>query len=121
MLKKIVGAVLATVMALSATSTAYALSWRSFFPIDVQQVGGGSLEQLIQTIVNVVLLLAGIVAVIYLIIGGYQYITSSGNAEQAQAGRTTVLNSIIGLVIIFAAYLIVQFVLTRIVGYNPSI
>ena len=120
MLKAATSSVLATGIALLATTKAYAQGFGAFFSSEFQGVGGGSLDQLIQTIVNVILLVAGIVAVIYLIVGGYQYITSSGNAEQAQAGRTTVLNAIIGLVIIFAAYLIVRFVLDRIVGYTPS-
>lgn len=121
MLKKIAGSALATGAAVMATSKAYAQGFGSFFPADFMNVGGGSLDQLIQTIVNAILLIAGIVAVIYLIIGGYQYITSSGNAEQAQAGRTTVLNAIIGLVIIFAAYLIVDFVLDRVLDVSPEV
>lgn len=120
MLKAIAKGTIATGLVALGTTKAYAQGFTAFFSDQFQNVGGGSLDQLIQTIINVVLLIAGIVAVIYLIIGGYQYITSSGNAEQAQAGRTTVLNAIIGLVIIFAAYLIVRFVLDRIVGYTPS-
>jgi hypothetical protein len=120
MLKTVISSAIASGIAVVTTTKAYAQGFGAFFPSAFQGVGGGSLDQLIQTIINVILLIAGIVAVIYLIVGGYQYITSSGNAEQAQAGRTTVLNAIIGLVIIFAAYLIVRFVLDRIVGYTPS-
>jgi len=87
------------------------LNWGDFLPPSFRT---GNLTQLIGDVISTALLLAGVVAVIYLIIGGYQYITSSGNAEQAQTGRTTVLNAIIGLIIIFAAYVITRFVLSRI-------
>lgn len=92
--------------------------WFRFLPAGFAT---GDLTTTIGTIINLALLLAGVVAVVYLIIGGYQYITSGGNAEQAQAGRTTVLNAIIGLVIIFASYVIVNFVLSRITTYRPSL
>jgi len=63
-------------------------------------------------VINILLTFAGVVAVVYLIIGGYQYITSAGNAEQAGAAKNTILYAIIGLVVIFAAYLIIDYVLT---------
>lgn len=121
MIKKITGGLLATgAMALTATK-AYAQGWTEFFPADFQNIGGGDLPTFIQTIINAVLVIAGVVAVVYLIVGGYKYITSSGNAEAAEAGRTTVLNAIIGLVIIFAAFLIVNFVVDRIIGFNATV
>jgi hypothetical protein len=118
MLKKLTGGLLAFGAIVIPTAKAYA-QWTSFFPAASQAAGGGSLESLIQTVINAVLLIAGVVAVIYLIVGGYQYITSGGNAEQAQSGRTTVLNAIIGLVIIFAAFVIVRFVMQRIAPVEP--
>jgi hypothetical protein len=118
MLKKLTGGLLALGAIVIPTAKAYA-QWESFFPAASQAAGGGSLESLISTVINAVLLIAGVVAVIYLIVGGYQYITSGGNAEQAQAGRTTVLNAIIGLVIIFAAFVVVRFVMQRIAPVQP--
>src|SRR5579872_3069435 len=55
-----------------------------------------SVSQLATQIINIMLLFAGIVAVFFIIIGGYRYITAQGNAEQAEQGRTTVVNAIIG-------------------------
>ena len=82
-------------------------AWRTYVPGGLQT---RNLSQYIQSIINAVLLLAGVVAVIYLIIGGYKYITASGNAESVAEAKTTIFNAIIGLVIIFAAYVIVDFV-----------
>jgi hypothetical protein len=65
------------------------------------------LPDLIQFIVLWLLIFSGVVAVIYIIWGGYSYITAGGDAEKAGAGRTTLVNAIIGLIIIFSAYAIV--------------
>jgi len=105
-----VGAALSLALVLVERASAQLRLW---MPIDIQAVGGGRLQSLVQLIITVLLVIAGVIAVIYLIIGGYQYITSAGNAEQAAAGRTTVLNAIIGLVIIFAAYLIISFIMSQ--------
>ncbi|MDD3711808.1 MAG: pilin [Patescibacteria group bacterium] len=74
----------------------------------------------IQSVINIMLVIAGVVAVIYLIIGGYQYVTAGGNAEQAAAARTTILNALIGLIVIFSAFAIVNFVLSNFLRGSSS-
>lgn len=81
--------------------------WRGYVPSGMQE---RTLAQYVQSIINAALLLAAVVAVVYLIIGGYKYITASGNAEAVGEAKTTIFNAIIGLVIIFAAYVIIDFV-----------
>ncbi len=54
---------------------------------------------------------AAIVAVIYLIIGGFSYVTAGGNPEAVEAAKTTIVNAVIGLLVILASYLIVNFIL----------
>lgn len=51
----------------------------------------------------------GLVALIYIIIGGYSYLVSSGNEEQAEKGKKTILYAIIGLVVVVSAWAIVNF------------
>lgn len=70
------------------------------------------------TIINLILLIAGILAVIYLIYSGILYITAGGDTGKAEKGRTGIVNAIIGLVIIAAAYLLVRFVGGAISGAN---
>ena len=74
-----------------------------------------SLSQLIVGIVNIMLLFAGSIAVIFVIVGGYQYVTSGGNEEQAEKGRKTLVNAIIGIVIIVLAYVVIN-VISNLVG-----
>jgi hypothetical protein len=75
--------------------------------------GGGSLTDQIskyaQTAVNVILLVAGVVAILYLLWSGIQYITSAGNPEKAKAARAGIINAVIGIIIIVAAYYIIRF------------
>jgi hypothetical protein len=61
------------------------------------------------SIIDTVLLIAGILAVIYLIYSGVQYITSSGNTEKTKSARQGIINAVIGIVVITAAFFIVRF------------
>jgi len=70
----------------------------------------------ISYVIDWILILAGAIAVIYLIYGGLLYITAGGDAEKATKGRTALINAIIGIVIIALAYLIVTWVSSIISG-----
>lgn len=65
---------------------------------------------IIANVVNGLLVLAGAIAVIYLIYGGILYTTAGGNGDQATKGKTTIINAVIGIVIIFVAILLVNLV-----------
>lgn len=69
-----------------------------------------TLSSLAVRVINIALYLAAIIAVIFVIIGGYQYIFSAGNDETAKTGRKTLTNALIGLTIIVLSYIIVQVV-----------
>lgn len=62
-------------------------------------------------ITNVVLYIVGVIAVIMLIIGGIKYVISGGDAKKVTDAKNTVLYAIIGLVISFLAFAIVNFVI----------
>jgi len=92
--------------------------WEDYVSDEAKTVS--NLSDVSQRVINILLLIAAVVAVIYVIIGGYNYITAGGNAEQAAASKTTILNALIGLVIIFAAYAIVRYVVYGILTGTPS-
>jgi uncharacterized membrane protein YidH (DUF202 family) len=50
---------------------------------------------------------AGIVGVIFIIVGAIRYITASGNEKQLEEARLTILYSIAGLVIMIIAWVFV--------------
>lgn len=62
-------------------------------------------------IVNTLLFVIGSVSVIMLIWGGIRYSTSAGNASNVTAAKNTIMYAIIGLIIAFLAYAIVNWVL----------
>ena len=63
-------------------------------------------------VTNTILYIVGIIAVIMLIIGGIRYVTSGGDAQKVTDAKNTVLYAIIGLVIAFLAFAIVNFVIS---------
>ncbi|MBQ3348367.1 hypothetical protein IJJ36_04030 [Candidatus Saccharibacteria bacterium] len=63
-------------------------------------------------VTNVILYIVGIVAVIMLIIGGIRYVVSGGDAKKVTDAKNTVLYAIIGLIICFLAFAIVNFVIS---------
>lgn len=76
---------------------------------------GTNINQLIRTVINWVLGIVFAIAVLFLIIGGFWYVTSGGNEELAKKGKQTVLNAIIGIVIIILSYVILN-VVVNLVG-----
>ncbi len=75
---------------------------------------GSSVMTRINTGINVVLGIIGVVAVIMIILGGIQYTTSQGDAAKATKARNTILYSVVGLIIALLAFAIVNFVLTSV-------
>ena len=74
------------------------------------------LEPMIQTILNVVFGVVGIVAVIMIIIGGVNYTMSQGDTQKIQKAKNTIMYGIIGLVVTLLAFAIVNFVLDGLLG-----
>ncbi len=71
---------------------------------------------LIFNVVDTLLMVAGAIAVLFLIVGGFWYITSAGNEEQAEKGKTAVVNAIIGVIIIVLSYVIINVVANFVAG-----
>jgi Type IV secretion system pilin len=71
---------------------------------------GNTVGGLIRTVINWLLGIAFGIAILFLIIGGFFYITSAGNEETAEKGKGTALNAIIGIVIIILSYVVVNVV-----------
>ncbi len=73
-------------------------------------LGASNLTQLILSIINIILALAGLIAVLVLIIGGFRYVTSFGNDEAVGTAKKMIINAIIGIVIIILSFVIVRVV-----------
>lgn len=66
---------------------------------------------LIKTIVNTLLFLVGALAVIMIIWSGITYVTSTGDSGKVTRAKNTLLYSVVGLIVAFLAYAIVNWVL----------
>lgn len=66
----------------------------------------GNLGSLITTFLQVATLAAGLLLLVYLILGGIKYITSSGDEKQITSAKGMITSAVVGLVIITAAYAI---------------
>ena len=65
-------------------------------------------------VIDSLLRVAGIVAVVFVIISGIKYITSSGNPEATASAQSTLINALIGLAIALVAVAFVSFIGSRI-------
>ncbi len=81
----------------------------------------GSLGGVLGDIIQAFLFFAGAVAVLFLIIGGFRYVVSTGNPDQIDAARKTILYAVLGLIIVFIAFVLTRLVLTALnVGTGPG-
>lgn len=65
--------------------------------------------KILLAVFEILLRVAGIAAVVFVIVGGFQYILTQGEPDKAKAARGTILNALIGLVIAMSAALMVSF------------
>ena len=70
----------------------------------------------VQGIINAIIAVLGIVAVLVIILGGVQYMTSSGDSAKVKKAKDTILYGVIGLIICVLAFAIVNFVIMNIIG-----
>lgn len=61
-------------------------------------------------IVDILLRLAGMVAVGFIIYGGFLYMISQGEPDKTKAAKDTILNALIGMVIVLIAIGVVGFI-----------
>lgn len=69
------------------------------------------LPELIQRGLNLAVIIAGVVAVAFLIYNGIKYITAGGDAGKAKDAQQGIAQALIGLVVAVASYVIISFVM----------
>ena len=73
-------------------------------------------SEIIGIVINGVLGVIGSVALVMLVWGGFQWLTSAGNKERVQKGTKTITWAVIGVVLVFASYMILNTVLEYLGG-----
>lgn len=69
---------------------------------------GGILSALLPYI----FVLAGLMLLIYLILGGFQLMTSGGDPKATEAAKGKITNAVVGFLIVFLSYWLVQILQT---------
>ncbi|MBU4375127.1 pilin [Patescibacteria group bacterium] len=70
-----------------------------------------TIPELIGRVINGALGIVGSIALVMFIYGGFTWMTAAGNAEQITKGKNIIVWAAIGLVVIFASYSLVNFVI----------
>ncbi len=86
---------------------------------------GADLITIIGRIINVALGFVGVVLLIIILYSGFEYMTAGGTPEKVQNATKRIKNAIIGLLIVFFSFAIVNFILGYFTGsgggfFNPS-
>jgi hypothetical protein len=78
--------------------------------------GVTKINTLITDVINIFSAVVGVICVIMIIFGGFQYITSGGDTGKVGTAKTTIIYAIVGLIVVAFAQFIVQFVLNKVAG-----
>lgn len=73
-----------------------------------------ALPLIILAIVEILLRIAGLVAIAFVVYGGVQYVTSQGEPDRVAKSKGTIINALVGLIISTFAIAIVAFVGQRV-------
>ena len=78
-------------------------------------LGQKDIRVTVANIINVALGLLGIVAVVIILIGGFEWMTAGGNEEKTGEAKKRIVAGVIGLAIILSAYAIASFVINSLI------
>ncbi|MCX6714244.1 MAG: pilin [Candidatus Uhrbacteria bacterium] len=75
----------------------------------INPLGSGiTIESFIGRLIKFLLGLSGSVALLMFVWGGFQYLWSGGDPKKVEKGKETLKNAVLGIVIIFFAYTLVN-------------
>ena len=80
----------------------------------------GDIAGIITGILNAIIAVASIVAVIFIVIGGINYMTSAGDSSKVEKGKKTIIYAVIGLIICALAFTIVNWVVGSVLGQGSD-
>ncbi len=68
----------------------------------------GTIGSIVSEFIKYLFPLAGILLLLYLVFGGFGLMTSGGDPKAVQSAKGKITNALVGFIIVFAAYWIVQ-------------
>lgn len=113
-MKKLLGATATTLTLFVAATPAFAEGlvscpgqFKTLCDLSTSNVPG-----LIGQVINFAFIIAIIIALIFLIYGGIKWITSGGEKTDVEGARNHVIAAVVGLIIVFLSYVIINIVVT---------
>ncbi len=91
---------------------------RGIFGANCDKQAQATFEGVIGTIFTYLLIAGALVAIIFLIWGGIKWITSGGDKTKVESARHTIIGAILGLIVVFASFLIISVVLGTLFGFD---
>jgi len=79
-------------------------------------LGTKDVRETIGTIIKTAMGLLGIVAVVIILVGGFEWMTAGGNDDKTKEAKKRIMYGVIGLAIILSAYAIASFVVNSLVN-----
>jgi hypothetical protein len=73
---------------------------------------GVGITTIIARLIRTAIGLVGVIAVGFILYGGFMWMTAGGSADRVSSAKKIMINSIIGLVLVFSSFAIVSFVLS---------
>lgn len=70
-------------------------------------------DEVLAGILGIVYFVAGVVAVVVIIIAGFMFVTAAGDPTTVTKAKNAILYAVVGLVVVALAFVITQFVMGR--------
>ncbi|HSX48356.1 MAG TPA: hypothetical protein VLF41_02555 [Candidatus Nanoarchaeia archaeon] len=84
-----------------------------FKNVNIDAQGINAVPVIIANLINILMFFAGVLSVIFVIIGGIRYATSAGNPTAVQGAKKTLTYAIGGLLLSLLAVVIVNFIFIK--------
>lgn len=76
----------------------------------INSQGINAIWPLLTNVLNYALFAAGAISLIFVLVGAFRYVISSGNPQATAGAKNTILYAVVGLVLTIMALVIVKFV-----------
>lgn len=80
---------------------------------DTCDESNGLANRLIKLALNLLSIIAGVIAVLMIIVAGFKYVTAQGDATELSNAKKSLIYALVGLVVVALSQAIVKFVLAR--------
>jgi len=79
--------------------------------------GPAAVQRILRVILDALFVAAGVYFFINILLGGYSFITAGGDKEAVQKAQKRIVNSLVGIIIVFSVFAIL-FVVETLFGVN---